>query len=629
MKHTFFTRHAAVPLAVAVSIAAWPHASPAQDQAGISRMPHTLFLPSETTQKNLPPDLNIALDANIKPLAAWPQKNLLLPDAAMNNEAAKKAAGFQVETFVADNSKALGMEGNMAKLVLSNVRETLTGRQINLEQRIDDIPILNTSVHLSVNGAGVVQSVTRDITAVSKSALPAVSKKAGLEPKAAQELAWKDLKVTGKLLEPPSVAKAYFHENNALLLVYVVKLAVTAPFGYWEYYVDASSGRIVLKRERSIKEGKRAEDAGNADNNKNKAAAEAPLTDMDAALASLDAVQKALALPPEAKDLVASALVFLPNPISALKNTGLNDGDAGTKFDAAYRKVNLEGLQKSGGKLYLTGPLVRIEDFEPGDGMMQRPPSTATTEWTAKRGDNAFNDVMTYHYIHQSLTYLRALGYQGAKDLFPAGIAADSDGFDGQDNSHYIPGSDRLGFGHGCIDDNEDTDVILHELGHAISYHINPQWGGGDSGAIGEGFGDYWAVSARMRMADGMAVDGLKVFIWDGVGPCNDWFGRRADRLNARYDPTLTYPPHQDVGGFQSDELWGTPLVSALVELTEAGESHESVDQVVLQGMASVGSGFTMRTLAIATVQQAKLLFPTKPHAAVFEKHFKHHNIIE
>jgi hypothetical protein len=177
------------------------------------------------------------------------------------------------------------------------------------------------------------------------------------------------------------------------------------------------------------------------------------------------------------------------------------------------------------------------------------------------------------------------------------------------------------------VDDNEDTDVILHELGHAITHHINPDWGGGDSGAIGEGFGDYWAVSSRMRMKDGMAVDGRKVFIWDGVGEC--WAGRRADRLTAKYDPNQTYSAHQNMGAFESDELWSTPLVSAALELTNAGETHESVDQVILQGMAGIGSGFTMRALALSTVQQARVLFPGKPHADVFEKHFKHHGIIE
>jgi hypothetical protein len=233
---------------------------------------------------------------------------------------------------------------------------------------------------------------------------------------------------------------------------------------------------------------------------------------------------------------------------------------------------------------------------------------------------------MTYYYLNGSLTYLQKLGYTGTKDLFPNGIAADSDGLNGQDNSHYVPGSDRLAFGHGCVDDNEDTDVILHELGHAIHTHINPAWGGGDSGGVGEGFGDYWAISQRKQMKNGFLIDPVKVFEWDGIASC--WGGRRADRLNAKYDPRRTYEAHEDLAGFASDELWSTPLVSSLLELTQAGETSESVDQVVLEGMAGIGRNFTMRTLALATVAKAKVMFPGKPHAAVFENHFKHHAII-
>jgi zinc metalloprotease ZmpB len=69
--------------------------------------------------------------------------------------------------------------------------------------------------------------------------------------------------VTGDYLEQPTTEKAYLNENNVLTLVYVVKMAVSKPFGYWEYYVDADSGRIISKRDRAIKQskGKRAGDA--------------------------------------------------------------------------------------------------------------------------------------------------------------------------------------------------------------------------------------------------------------------------------------------------------------------------------------------------------------------------------
>ena len=587
----------------------------AQTRTTINRLPNTIYLP-DTAAAAPTPGKSV-----VKSLSALPTPTLDLKGAAPN--AAELSA--KVRTFVSQNAKELGLDGNATELVVKDTRETLTGRYVDMEQRLDGIPIIDGRVQLTVNDQGAVQSVARDVVDVPTVAAASVKKTATIAPKVAEDIVWKDLKVTGEFLEQPTTDKAYLNENNVLTLVYVVKVAVSKPFGYWEYYVDADSGRIISKRDRAIKQhnNKRA-----SPDNPVEPSAAVVAVDREAALTKFEQRRKNASPMAVTAAKVASGkgLIFEPNPVSSLNDGTLQDNDPPSKFDRAYVEAALVGLSEIGGKLNLQGPLVRIEDFEPGDGGASRPPSTSTGMWTARRGDNAFNDVMTYFYVNGSLTYLQKLGYNGTKDLFPSGIAADSDGLNGDDNSHYIPGSDRLAFGHGCVDDNEDTDVILHELGHAIHTHVNPAWGGGDSGAIGEGFGDYWAISQRKQIKNGFQVDPVKVFEWDGIASC--WGGRRADRLNARYDPNRNYGAHQSLSGFESDELWSTPLVSSLLELTAAGETIDSVDQVVLEGMAGIGANFTMRTLALATVAKAKVLFPGKPHAAVFEKHFKEHAII-
>lgn len=597
----------------------------AQQRSTISRVPSTMYLPSAPSPTMAQPSAS-GPGSKVQDISVLPSRKLDLGDAA----ASKAAAEEKIKAFVAQNAKELGLEGNAAQLVVKDMRETLTGRYVSLEQRLDGVPIIDGHIQMTFSKDGTLQSVARSVVDVPTVAAASVNKAATIEANAAEDIAWKDLGANGQLLEPPQADKAYLNENNVLTLVYVVKLAVSQPFGYWEYRIDANTGRIISKRERSIKEDKSkraltpAEAAAAAAVWPRPAPADRNvlMQDLQRRANETKQVDKAAA----ATAAVGKGLIFEPNPVSTLNNTNLKDGDPAAKFDKAYVEVTLEGLTQSGGKLHLQGPLVRIEDFEPGEGGVNRPPSTAVGQWTARRGDNAFNDVMSYYHVQSSIRYLQKLGFQGAADLFPAGIAVDSDGLNGADNSHYVPGSDRLAFGHGCVDDNEDTDVILHELGHAIHTHIDAQWGGGDSGAIGEGFGDYWAMSQRMRMKNGLAVDVAKIFVWDGIDAC--WGGRRADRANAMYDPARSYDAHEDVGGFASDELWSTPLVSALFELVKAGETHESVDQVVLEGMQGIGQDFTMRTLALATVAKAKALFPGKPHAAVFEKHFRNHKLI-
>ena len=90
------------------------------------------------------------------------------------------------------------------------------------------------------------------------------------------------------------------------------------------------------------------------------------------------------------------------------------------------------------------------------------------------------------------------------------------------------------------------------------------------------------------------------------------------------YDPRRTYGAHQPIGGgVQSDELWSTPLVQSLTELRRQGVPREEVDKVVLELMFGLGAGFRMPDLATKTVTAAKALFPSGPHAGVFESSFR------
>ena len=111
----------------------------------------------------------------------------------------------------------------------------------------------------------------------------------------------------------------------------------------------------------------------------------------------------------------------------------------------------------------------------------------------------------------------------------------DADGANGDDNSFFQPSTNRISFGHGCVDDNEDADVILHEYGHALHYSINEDWFGGDTGAIGEGFSDYWAQSYSISTENGLSFLPNLVFNWDGHGENVNWAGRILNAFDARY----------------------------------------------------------------------------------------------
>ena len=75
-----------------------------------------------------------------------------------------------------------------------------------------------------------------------------------------------------------------------------------------------------------------------------------------------------------------------------------------------------------------------------------------------------------------------------------------------------------LRFGKGGVDDAEDAEVILHEYGHAMMDSMMVPFGYGTSveaGSIGEGFGDYWAVTVSNVIAP--TPDLACVADWDSV----------------------------------------------------------------------------------------------------------------
>ena len=208
-------------------------------------------------------------------------------------------------------------------------------------------------------------------------------------------------------------------------------------------------------------------------------------------------------------------MVFDPDPRTTLNNNTLQDTSPAGSFTDAYFTRDLLDIKFNGGLYRLNGPWVDILNWESPN----TPPSTTTDgNWTATRGNNAFNDAMTYFHLDQNQRYMQSLGFTGATGIQEGPIGADTDGLSGADNSDYIPGTNRLAFGHGCVDDNEDADVILHEYGHAIQHGINASWFGGDTGAMGEGFGDYWAGSYSYSTANGRLFNPNWIFTWDGHG---------------------------------------------------------------------------------------------------------------
>lgn len=540
-------------------------------------------------------------------------RNGLLKFHLIDGDASSNLEGeARVLAFLERNHAAYGLNSAVDNLELIEVRESLLGTHYRYQQMLRGHKVDGGSMIVSIS-----HEDGRIYQAYNNTYPVAFAKKinsaARLDKEDAFDIAWLDMRVHGKLISQPKAELIFQPVGRDFRLVYRTEMGVEAPFGYWNHTIDASSGEILDVRSAAI-----TRELVTADFDSYKG----PVLDRASSFADYAAESRARQVSRKAA-LVANGtgVVFDPDPVTTLADDTLEDGSPASAFTGAYFTRTLQDIDLNGSTYSLVGPWVQIVNFESPN---TAPSTTTTGNWTATRGNNSFNDAITYFQLDQSQRYMQSLGFTGATGIQDVSIEADTDGYGGSDNSHYFPGSNRLGFGHGCVDDNEDTFVILHEYGHAITYGINSSWGGGDSGAMGEGFGDYWGGAYRWSTPNGNFHPEW-AFPWDGHNNC--WGGRVMNNTG-QYNPGSTYGAHTTVNGVNGDELWSSPLFQSLVRLTNMGVPQGEVDQIVLEAMFNVGNGPSMRDMATAVVAAANALQPTGPHAGIFTEEFELRNIL-
>ncbi len=276
-----------------------------------------------------------------------------------------------------------------------------------------------------------------------------------------------------------------------------------------------------------------------------------------------------------------------PDPLTNVGATygdpGYTDGgDANTAQLQAQRvSQSLLDITNSGFPLFqysLTGPWVHLQDIEAPAGA----PVTQilNSDFSYTRDAQAFEDVNCYYHIDAAQRWMQSLGFNTIQH---ASIAVDPHGFNGADNSHYVGGGNYIAFGEGGVDDAEDADVIWHEYGHAIQHSQVAGWGGGEEGAMGEGFGDYFAASYSRTLN---AFRNNWVFNWDGHNAF--WGGRTLDQ-NKHYPESWVNEVHAD------GEIWSQGCYDAETQL-----GRSVMDYLVLQHHFLIGSSASMYTAAQA-----------------------------
>lgn len=535
-----------------------------------------------------------------------------------------------------EHAKNLKLPATLDNLVLVNTKESLLGKHYHYQQMLRGLPVEQAEVVVSIGHNGQLLKIYNQSKPVSAAAdtdaVNQLNVKARMNSEAVIDQAWNNMKVQQPLVSVPTNTLVWVHNDTGFHLAYKVDIAAQMPTGGFVQYLSAHDARLLHSYSTSTPRNTKAGERTIAYRTALLQHSGTPTLDRKAATAA--ASQKQLAASRTAlvaaSGINGSGFVFDPDPRTVLQSDALTDTSAASAFDPAYSTKTLRDLTVTGGVYSLSGPYVNIKEIE---SPVSAPSTTTNGTWSAKRGNNAFDDTNVYFHLDQNQRYIQTLGFTGSKSIINRPLDVDTHGVNGDDNSHYSYGgsTDYLAFGHGCVNDSEDADVILHEYGHAIHRNINTNWSGGDTGAMGEGFGDYWAGSYSYSTTNGKTYHPEWAFTWDGHGSC--WGGRVMNRTDAKYNSAKTYGAHQSItengATFQSDELWSAPLFQALTSLMAAGKSRENVDKIILEAHFGLGSGVKMPAMATAIVNAAYNLFPTDAsYGDTFKAKFVAQNIL-
>jgi hypothetical protein len=219
--------------------------------------------------------------------------------------------------------------------------------------------------------------------------------------------------------------------------------------------------------------------------------------------------------------------------------------------------------------------------------------SQATSTFNFNRFDDAFEVVNTYYHIDVFMRYMNVtLGVPVQPYQYATGVQFDAHGFSGADNSSYSSGTGRLRFGEGGVDDAEDADVVIHELGHGIHDWVT-MGGLSQVNGLSEGVGDYFAQSYSRSFGQWDPMDAAYhyVFSWDGH---NSFWSGRTTNYGGVYPGSLTGSVHTD------GQIWATCLMKIWDEL-----GRETTDTIHLEGLAMTNSSTNQQDAAAAVLQAA------------------------
>ncbi|MEC4004701.1 T9SS type A sorting domain-containing protein [Flavobacterium sp. SUN052] len=471
--------------------------------------------------------------------------------------------------WIFDHSKELNIQ-TFHNFKLTFVRKGLAGETLRFQQMLNDVPVYDNEIVINfVNGNEVAFSSNNyDDSVANISTIPAISFKKAIAA-SNEQLNTK----SGKIINQKSKLVIY-NAIKPTRLAYRITTQIDNNPGDWEVFVDAQNAEIISAKDISISHHKK---------------------DFNKLTSKKNTLRKKAAMP--VSYVQGTAMVFDPDPLSkahvAYAGNYVDNGDlTNAELDAARTAVVLPQIDFTSSVYRLKSQYVDIADFEtPNKGLFTQ----ATPDFSFTRDNDGFEAVNAFYHLDKSMRYINStLGVTCAPSLNGGIFQFDPSGLNNADNSHYLPSTEQISFGEGCVDDAEDADVILHEFGHGIHDWITNGHASSATG-LGEGNGDYWAVSYSRSLNQWLSSEAAYnwVFSWDGHNDC--WSGRVTNYTRTYPQSGSTYTEIHTYG-----QIWATVLMKIYDVI-----GREKTDKAFLEGLALTGSSTTQPQAATAVRQAA------------------------
>ncbi|MBI4601423.1 MAG: M36 family metallopeptidase [Planctomycetes bacterium] len=400
----------------------------------------------------------------------------------------------------------LGPAGWVRELALRDVRRTPSASIVRFQQESKGMPVLGGGAIVAVGPSG-------GVTYASVRVLPGLPEGASTVPVAsadearASAAAEFDVEDGVESREPDLFVVQDEPEGT---LAWVVPVTTAVPFG--SFLVDVDAGTADVIRSRDV-----------------------------------------------LKTATGRGRVFRPNPVASTGDTSLRDrfDRSSAVLEGAEVDVDLEELDGSG---LLRGPLA---DVSAGDGTERV--TRGDLQFNFTRSEPGFEQTMVYYYLHLALAYAGTIGRPNPLERTLIAEARFARGGEEELNAFFDPATGKVHFGTQGVDLAEDATVILHELGHALqdaaaSTPALPFGATHEGGSMGEGFGDYWAVSV---LSEFIAHEPRFIGHWVTYGdldlPFGDAFFKATHR---RVDSDKVWPRDADPGRdiHLDGEIWSAAL---------------------------------------------------------------------